>query len=165
MGWNEARVTLIPPGWRPVVEESSRGRTADGTNVIIVDVERQENPTTENLCLESVIDWLQKRGFVLRDERWQRLTWEDVEVDLFLKEGELADITLTFTLSQNAPSRWAAWIKLVRELCESWNLRLIDADHRTTVGADQLLRLLARTVAWRDFEENFGWPPVTLTHN
>jgi hypothetical protein len=82
----------------------------------------------------------------------------DTEAFLVVKECELASIRLTFTLRRDSPSRWKSWQDFVKQLCGSWGLGLYDPSSGSIVDASEILRVLAETTAWQDFEANFGWP-------
>jgi len=165
MGWQESRVTLLAPGWRQVVEISPRARTFGGIPVRITRAVREENGRAGEVPTEAVRRWLEQHGFVLREQGKGvcKLERDDVLAELYDKDGELAELELTFTLSRDAPTRWEAWQAFVRELCAAWGLRLADwAAGGKLVGPEELLRLLSQTVSWQDFQAHFGWPtPVT----
>ena len=164
MGWNDSRVSLLAPGWRLLSEEAPNGaRAIDDTPLMISHLERRAELGSTDIRPDAVEAWLERRGFDLRQKREDliRLQWEDVEAFLTVKEKELAEINLTFTLSRNSPSRWASWQDLVMQLCETWDLMLYVPDLDFNVDANELLSVLARTHAWRDFEVNYKWPSVT----
>ncbi len=163
MGWQEARVTLLPPGWRQVIEVSPRARTLGGVPVRIARTVREEDGPTGRLRAEAVGAWLERHGFTLSEQRPAVIVYrrEDILAECYEQEGELAELILTFTLSRDAPSRWDTWQALVGELCAAWGLRLADgtAEGRL-VGPEELLRLLSQTMSWQDFQTHFGWPEV-----
>src|SRR5438067_1511319 len=128
MGWQESRVTLLPPGWREVVEVSPRARTVGGVPVRIARAVREEDETGERLRPDVVRGWLERHGFTVSEQGKGviALRREDILVECYEQDGELAELLLTFTLSREAPSRWDAWQSLVEELCAAWGLRLAD---------------------------------------
>jgi hypothetical protein len=149
------------------MEHSKRGghtkaRTADGSPVRILHPERRDDSETLKLPPDDVGAWLGERGFELtnRSPSSVRLQWEDVEAFLVVEEGELAEIILTFTLTRDSPSRWDMWKFRVEQLCEAWGLALYDSQRGFLVEASEILRVLADTQAWKDFEVNFKWPSV-----
>jgi hypothetical protein len=164
MGWQESRVTLLPPGWRQVIETSPRARTLGGVPVRIARAVREEDGPAERLRPDAVRGWLERHGFAVseRGKGATALRREDMLAECYEQEGELAELLLTFTLSRDAPSRWDTWHTLVAELSAAWGLRLADgAAGGRLVGPDELLRLLSQTVSWQDFQTHFGWPNVT----
>jgi hypothetical protein len=168
MGWNDSRVSLLAPGWTKVSEENTRGaRTADGTPVRITYLKRVGGYQSTEIDRNAVEGWLETRGFELQRKREasSRLHWEDVEAFLDVEEGELAGIELTFTLSQNSPSRWESWRALVQQISNVWDLALYDSEFGSNVEAGEILRVLSTTQAWREFGERFAWPPVTSIEN
>jgi len=65
MGWNDARASLLAPGWRSVSEEAPTARTFDGTPVKILHVERQEDSIARGPDPVKVRAWFVDRGFKL----------------------------------------------------------------------------------------------------
>ena len=163
MGWQESRVSLVPPGWREVVELSPTARTFGGVPVRIIRVERVTNGRAEGLDPGAVREWLAAHGFRVVEQYRTSVTFgrDDILADLYEKDGELAHLSLTFTLSRDAPSRLGKWQAFVTEMCEAWGLKLGDSPRGRLVGPEDLPRLLSETVSWQDFQRNFGWPPVT----
>jgi len=164
MGWNDSRVSLVAPGWRITTEGSSTvSQSNESAPIRVQDVERTENSGSVRLDPDRVQLWLMERGFALRQRSasFARLNKENMEVFLVIEDGELAEVILTFTLSERSPSQWETWRAFVTQICGAWGLGLYDSYLGTTVEADQLLRLLADTPAWREFGQHFGWPPVT----
>lgn len=159
MGWQESRITLIPAGWRPVSEEAPGTQTINGTPLRIVHYEREQDGAAGGTPIDQVHQWLLGHGFTFK--KWPDdscLLWRDVEAEPYSQDGELAELILTFTLSRESPSRWAVWQALVTDLCEALDLGLADAEQGVRVGADELLRLLAQTVSWRECQERYHWP-------
>jgi hypothetical protein len=163
MGWNDSRVSLLAPRWKIGFEENTTGaRTADGTPVRIAYMERVGDFESEGINRGAVEQWMEARGFQLQEraEEFTVLRWEDVEALLVVKDGELAGIELTFTLSRHSPSYWASWTSMVRDICKAWGLSLYDSSLGFNVESGEILRVLANTQAWRDLEEGFKWPPA-----
>lgn len=166
MGWNESEVILLPAGWRISIEESPKGRTADGTPVQFLCLERVEDGRAKRVNAGGIQTWLEERGFELRERSpsLSQFALEEVDVFLCMKEGELAEVSVRFTLTRTSPNRWASWEALVGQLCQAWGLELYDPDRGLKVDAGEILRVLAGTQAWKDFEANFNWPPVTSAY-
>ena len=161
MGWNTARVTLLPPRWKETLTESARARTAAGAPVRIARPVRAEGTTGEAVLLAPLCCWLEERGFVVSERSGSqvRLRRQDVEAFLAAEGEEVAEVLLTFTLTRDSPRHWDTWQKFVAELCGAWDLALFAPDHPGgKVGAGELLRLLSEATAWRDFQAAFGWP-------
>jgi hypothetical protein len=161
MGWNDSRARLIAPGWRMIGAEGRSGAlAADGTPVRILRVERVENAQTARNRPEAVRAWLEERGFVVTHEsaHGDSLQREDIEANLDVIDNEVAEITLTFTLTPDSPSRWRAWESIVEEICETWCFGLYSSGLGFTVEPAEILRALADTPAWREFAANFNWP-------
>jgi hypothetical protein len=159
MGWQESRVTLLPPGWRQVIEPSSRARAVGSHPVRIARSVRDENVVAERLRPGPVRQWLERHGFAFQEQGKGVVALRHGEVlaELYEQGDELAEVLLTFTLSRDAPSRWGAWQAFVTELCAAWALRLADAAGEL-VGPEELLRLLSQTLSWQDLQRHFGWP-------
>jgi hypothetical protein len=107
-----------------------------------------------------VQEWLEERGFRVSEQDARRivLVSENVEAFLAIKEAELADVILTFTLTRDSPAQWERWQALVDQLCTGWSLRLYDPKRDSLVNAGDLLPILADTQAWKNFERQFNWP-------
>jgi hypothetical protein len=162
MGWNDSRVELLAPNWRQFVEEIPSTKTMEGRSLRLLDAVAQDSTEGQRIDAEAVKGWLQERGFRLEEDDADsaRLTREDIEAFLEVEDGELAQIVLTFTLAPDSPSRWERWKELVEDLSEAWHLSLADTEHGTKLGVSELFRLLSETIAWREFERNFGWPTI-----
>jgi hypothetical protein len=163
MGWNDSRVTLVARGWTIVDEEvASKNRTTSGSSVRILRPERVEDSGADGLRPEAVRKWFEKRGFRIMQESplGDRLQWESIEADLGVNESELAEITLTFTLSRNSPDHWQSWKGLVEAICDNWGFCLFDPEKNHMVDASDILRVLSETQAWRDFGNQFHWPSL-----
>jgi hypothetical protein len=163
MGWQESRVTLVPPGWRQVIEVSPRGRTSGGAPLQIARTVREEGGSAAGPRLDDVRGWLERHGFAVSEQGTgtTALRREDILAECYEQEGELAELILTFSLSRDAPARWDTWQSLVAELCTAWWLRLADSTAGDRLaGPDELLHLLSQTVSWQDFQKHFGWPDV-----
>src|SRR5947209_15850332 len=108
MGWQEVRVTLLPPGRRQVIEVSSRARTLGGVPVRIARTVREEGGPAERLRAGAVGEWLERHGFTVSEQRARAVVRrrEDILAECYEQEGELAELILTFTLSRDTPSRW-----------------------------------------------------------
>lgn len=159
MGWQESRVTLIPAGWRPVTEEAPGTQTVNGTPLRIVRYKRDAGNSTRGASIDQVHQWFLGHGFTFKN--WPDdscLVWQDVQAEPYAEGGELTELILTFTLSPASPSRWEVWQRLVADLCGALDLGLADVEHGVRVGPDELFRLLARTVPWKEFQERYGWP-------
>jgi hypothetical protein len=173
MGWNTARVTLLPPGWRHVATQAPRGRTETGP-VWIVRAVRDAGAGGKPVFAAGVVALLEESGFraVERSPRRVTLTKDDMEA-LAANEGdELTDLELTFTLGREAPLRRDRWRELVQALCATFDLSLSDLDRPTgKAPAGDFFRVLAAAPAWQDFAQAHGWaapdaaprPPAPLT--
>lgn len=163
MGWNDSRISLLSPGWRMVSEEnSSNASTASGMPLRILHPERASEGCSAIINPEVLEGWLKEYGFGVRRRSpyGSRLQSEDVEVFLGIMDGVLAEVILTFTLTRDSPLRLDTWELFVKQLCESWGLRIHDSDLGFTVEANQFRRMLASTSAWQDFSEKFRWLPI-----
>lgn len=163
MGWNTARVTLLPPRWKRVVTPSARARTPAGSLVHIAHSVRAEGTAGPVVGLGELCAWLAKRGFRIAEQSPGSVTLREEDVEAFLgaESDEVAEIILTFTLDRNSFSRVETWQQFIRDLCAAWPLALVDADRsedRLTAG--EFTRLLGKTSTWREFQEAFGWPPL-----
>ena len=162
MGWQESRVTLIPPGWYEVSEPSPTARTYGDRPVMIVRTERESNGQGVGLPPALVQHWLEERGFKI-SETWKngaQLEKGDILSELYCRDNELSEIILTFILSRDVPARWDAWQAFVNDICRQFGLSLGDSAQNRKVGPDELLRLLSETISWQDFQRNFKWPSV-----
>jgi hypothetical protein len=131
-----------------------------GTPLHIVHFEHQANGQTKGVPWDGVRQWLLDHGFTMR-KQWPNdlcWVWQDVEAEPFTEASELIELSLTFTLSPVAPSRWGVWQALVTDLCETFDLGLADAARGIRVGPGELFRILSETVSWREFHERYHWP-------
>src|SRR5207248_1194241 len=105
MGWNTARVTLLPPRWKETVTEAARARTAAGAPVRIARPVRTEDTAGKAVLLAPLSCWLEERGFVVseRSRSHVRLQRQDVEAFLAAEGEEVAEVILTFTLTRDSP--------------------------------------------------------------
>jgi hypothetical protein len=161
MGWDEARVTLLPPRWRSAeVPQAVERRAFDGRRVRVFDSRRDPAATAAPVRLAPVREWLQARGFTEVEpiRNGANLRWQDIRAELFEENGELSEVSLTFTLSVDSPGRWPVWQQFAEELCARFGLLLADQEAGEKVRAGHLLRLLAGTTAWREFQDHFRWP-------
>jgi hypothetical protein len=164
MGWNTARVTLLPPRWKETVTESAHARTAAGTPVRIARAVRAEDSAGQAVLLVPLSRWMEERGFVVteRSPSHMQVQREDVEAFLAAEGDEVAEVILTFTLTRDSPRRWETWQKFAAELAGAWDLALFAPDRPGgKPGAGDLLRLLSGTPAWQGFQAAFGWPSPT----
>jgi hypothetical protein len=163
MGWNDSRISLLAPGWKMVSQEAPIGYcTASGERLRILDVERANESNSTTIAPSTVERWLEDRGFrILQHSKFgNRLQWEDVEAALNAKEGALAEVCVTFTLSRDSPVRVDIWKSLVEQLCENWGFALYVSDLGFGVHADEFLRVLSDTPAWQDFQSKFKWSRI-----
>lgn len=163
MGWNDSRISLLAPGWKMVSEEDSSGvGTVSGMPLRILHSERVSEGDSTDICPEAMQSWLEEYGFEVRQlsEYGNRLQWEDVEANLGIEDGALAEVVLTFTLTRNSPLRLHAWESLVHRLSKAWGLGLYSSDLGFCVETDQFTQAIARTPAWRDFATNFKWSTI-----
>ena len=163
MGWNDSRVSLLPLGWTMGFEENTTGaRTADGTPVRIAYSERLESSESAGIDRGAVEAWLETRVFN-RNEN------ERVAVACSGKMWNHSwKLRKASSLESSSRSRCPSTLRRVgsrgRPWCgksSDWDLSLYDSNLGFNVEAGEILRVLASTQAWRDFEERFGWPPVT----
>jgi hypothetical protein len=164
MGWNTPRVSLLPPRWTHVSTEGLRGRTVTGARVRISHTVPEES-TEPPFPGANVSDWLRQRGF--RDaERYKsslNLVREDIEANVYSRNGELTHVTLTFTLSRSSFARAEVWRQFVTEVCDAWRLSLCDPSHdKKKAAPSDFFRLLSATWQWKDFQQACGWPDLTL---
>jgi hypothetical protein len=159
MGWNDSRIPLLAPGWKYTASGSSNSRTAEGTQVSVLDIERAEDTATMGIDAAKLIVWLQERGFKLhqQSDSYARLAREDIEAFLAIEGAELGELILTFSLSKESPNKLEAWQGLVDQICNAWGLKPYDLYLGSVVDSTQFLRLLTNTSAWRDFGLYFGW--------
>jgi hypothetical protein len=136
--------------------------TASGEPLMIVQVERAGESNSTAIDPAAVECWLENRGFRItqRSNIGNRLRWEDVEALFNVKEGVLAELGMTFTLSKTSPTRVVFWKCLVEQVCENWDFSLYASALGFPVCADQFLRALSSTPAWQDFHSRFNWPPI-----
>lgn len=159
MGWNTARVTLLPPRWKQVVTASPRARTAAGGSVHIARSVRTEDGTGPTVGVAAVCSWLEERAFrsAERSPSFVSLRRQDVEVFIGVEGEEVAEIVLTFTLDRNSPLRREAWQQFTCDLCAAWPLALADGTRPgERLPPGEFTRLLGETPAWREFQEAFG---------
>ncbi len=165
MGWSESRVTLFPPRWRPRTEVAPRGRTANGAPLRLLHAQRDESVGAGFVDPKAISEWLRERGFASRERFTEIATLgrQDIEVDLFIREGELSHAEITFGLSRESPTRWETWQAFIDEFCTTWKLELVDTEGDRKVGASELFHVLARTPSWQDFQVAFAWPSSVQT--
>lgn len=161
MAWNTSSVTLVPLGWRIIGQDSSNARTVDAMPVRILHAERVDDFEGKGLDPQAVGKWLESRNFRLTEhsEGHLNFVWEDMEVFIGIQETEVAEVTLTFLLKKDSPSRWRKWKELSKQLCEAWDLAPFDSYRSYTVDPDDIFAVLASTPAWKEFASGFGWPP------
>lgn len=162
MGWNDSRILLLAPGWRMVSEDEISGAGNASGMPSILHPERVSESGSTGICPLAIQGWLEKYGFEVR-QRWEsgiQLQWEDIEALLGIREGTLAEVNLTFTLTRNSPLRLDVWKTLVQHLSEAWGLVIYATELGFMVETDQFVHVLAGTPAWSDFATNFKWLPI-----
>jgi hypothetical protein len=160
MGWNDARVTLVAPGWRVVSEDSCPPRrTAKGLPLRIRRIERVRTDS-EAIRASEVIEWLQIRGFSLVEQSHSSLTLKQKDIEAFLAvdDSDMSEMIVTFQLTPDAPKRWVSWKEFVVSCSNGWDLSLYDPRQRVIVDSSEVFRLLSETEAWQDFAVHYQWP-------
>jgi len=166
MGWNDARASLVAPGWKIITETGPSGaRTSDGSRVRIQRPENSGGIGTVRIQPGTLRAWFEERGFEVTQlsKSGNRFHRGEIEALLGVVDGELAEVILTFTLSRNSPDLWQDWKIFVESLCEDWNFNVHDRQRGFMVGGSEILRVLSETESWKEFEANFKWPPVSQT--
>ena len=139
MGWNEARVWLVPDGWDLVVEEIDI-QTASGETGRLVSTKKSLDCTADALDPGVIDRWLTSRGFSETEKRKSPRTYrrDDVRIDVCTECEEVRDLLLEFKLTRRSPGRWPAWRQLVAEICDSWPVALADWESQMKVGPEAL---------------------------
>ncbi len=83
MGWNDSRVTLVPPRWQIAIEESDR-TAFDGSPVRIEYTERSAHSGEIKINPEEIRAWLEKEGFELQRRSHAALRMRKAEIEVFL---------------------------------------------------------------------------------
>lgn len=158
MGWNEARVTLVPNGWNLVVQQIVLPNAA-GQTARLISTEKSLDYSGDLMLLGLLESWLLSRGFRGPDEfkGGKRYRRDDLLVSVYVEGEEVSEISLEFTLTRDSPTRWPAWQHFVADLCQAWPVALADSEAGMKVGPDGLFRLLRRGTSWQDFERSFNW--------
>ena len=162
MGWNEARINIVPDRWDFTVRETTATSTA-GENVLLVGTEKNSESSEPMLTFGTADRWLTELGFVLRESWKTRASYSrhDILIDLYQEDDEISGIMVQFTLTKESPRHWQEWQEFIDKLCADLPVALGDAELRMKVGPEQLFPVLRRTTAWKTFEENFQWPSPT----
>jgi hypothetical protein len=159
MGWNDARVSLLPVGAKLTIETDSKARTASGSAVKIL---RAVGSSIHGPSVDEVRSWLEQRGFALSATSIGYQSWQKEDVDAFIASvnDRVEEIIVTFVLNPKSYLRVGEWQGLITEFHERWGLVLID--RRTGVTADlvDFPVLLAETAAWKEFARAHTWPEV-----
>ncbi|MCI0642190.1 MAG: hypothetical protein L0Y72_04065 [Gemmataceae bacterium] len=160
MGWSDSKIHLTARGWRMTSKEKL---VPVGQVVRILDVVRDQDSQSTKLNPQSIHAWLDERGFERVQPASEYLTFRknDIAVEPYALDGELASVILTFELSKESPARWLAWRQLLDEFCKTWKLSPIDPRNCQRVDPSECMRLLSETTAWKEFAAHIGWPSLT----
>ena len=163
MGWSEARVSLLPPGWKSIIEACQSARTTSGSPLRIVSAERISGNNEPALPERPFREWLKKEGFTEVQETAVMTVFRrrEIDVDLSTDDGVVSEVMLEFKLNAQSVSRIGEWDNLVVRLNHDWQLRLVDVQLGTTVGPEEFRRLLANATSWREFSERYNWPAIS----
>jgi hypothetical protein len=151
MSWNEVKIGLVPIGSRVYQSKSESGTTADGYPLTIISVKPPEEPH-ELISVSDLEKWLVALGykFVCRKINSSRHDLEDISVLIYSDQGWLKKITLNIKIDLNANDRIKIWEGLIKQICESFHLRLIDS-RVGLVEPAEFQDLVKKSFAWECF--------------
>jgi hypothetical protein len=160
MGWNDARMSLLPIGAKLIVETDPNARTADGSALRIL---HSAAGSTPGPSAAEIRAWLEGKGFAPSGESPTYYSSRREDVDLFVASASdrVSQIIVTFVLNPKSFLRVAEWQDLIAEFHERWGLDLVDRRTAVSVGLADFPRLLAESAAWREFARAYQWPEAS----
>lgn len=172
MGWNDARVVLLPRDRRLVVtHDYDDCRTEDGSPLRMIrsekievdkadsDISGQENPN--GLLFSVVSDWLTNHGWTVHEVHPKgSITWqkEDMHLYAFPDGLWLRKLTVNFRLRRTIPSEiWQSWTALITSFVDDLGVRLVDTRTCEEAPPSQLVEVMMKLDTVQEFSERFGW--------
>jgi len=160
MGWNDARINLIAPGFAAVTEgEVVLDDEGYVCSPAIVRYVRKQATPNECISISSLNNFLRPRGFVIGDCRERTTTLERGAVQVYCAYDTPEDvgfIQVQFTLNRSSNLRLDEWSKFIESLSQRWPLQ-IEGRANNSMDASEIAQVLTSTHAWRDFASAYGW--------
>lgn len=132
-------ISLSAPNWEP-------------------DVVRSLEPVGKVVKLQELRIWLSNQGFQLRSDGLLLKDW--VECYIHEKENEVAFVTFTFGLPDNAVEYINEWEKLCRDLGCDFGFQLNNDQTNDVVPSTEFKRLFANDKIWKILSESNNWPSI-----
>lgn len=162
MGWNTARVTLTPPRWHQTVKKVSRMRNGVAYDSYVAYPHVIRDCGASALQVTKLRDELAKLGAVLErvSDKLLEFSSQGVDVSAFVEGGEVIEIQLSFTLTEDSPAFVQIWRLFVARLCRVLGVELWDPVSRSKTDIAGFVRVLTSTQAWSDFQTTYSWGEI-----
>ena len=148
MGWNEARLWMVAPGYSPGIERNGPNEPA------LLSFCRQNSVAAVEP--NEILLWLESHGF--RPARHRRGAFEKDGCEALLEtNASPSSVRLTFTILDLSLKKLVfrqfqdRWARIVFDFHHDLGFRLVDIEAMSLVGAEEFLRLLEQDILKRGF--------------
>lgn len=152
MSWNEVKIGLVAKGAVVLASRDKKLVAEDGYPVAVLSAYLPDSKKNIAPRIGHFENFLLQKGFRFINKKIQtsRMICDDIELLISTKEDIVDEIMVNFQVGINARERLKVWEQFIQDLCENYNLLLIDPKNGL-VDSTAFLNLVKRSFAWECF--------------